>query len=70
MSYMNASLAEFREAKMGIPFEEAILANTKFQGADISSGMICRGWNLIWNTVMPDGTIVKGPQWGNGRDSS
>ena len=71
MSYMNASRTTFRNTKMSISFEQAILARANFEGADISSTKICSGWNnLIWNTTMPDGTVVKGPQWGNGRYSA
>ncbi|MEH2297275.1 pentapeptide repeat-containing protein [Nostoc sp.] len=68
LNYMNASIAIFRQAQIG-SFERAILAQTDFQGAHIDSGIICRGWNLIWNTTMPDGQVVRGPQWGNGRDA-
>lgn len=53
----------------GAYFEQAILAQTKFQGADITARSICSRWNLIWKTTMPDGTVVEGPQWGNGRDA-
>jgi hypothetical protein len=31
-----------------------------------SKQLLCRGRNLIWNTVMPDGTIEVGPQFGDG----
>ncbi len=68
LDYMNASGAGFRGVQIG-SFECAILAETNFKGAHTESGLICRGQNLIWNTTMPDGTIVRGPQWGNGRDA-
>ena len=68
LDYMNASSADFRGVQIGF-FERAILAETNFKGAHTESGLICRGQNLIWNTTMPDGTIVRGPQWGNGRDA-
>ena len=68
LDYMNASSADFRGVQIG-SFECAILANTDFEGAHTESGLICRGRNLIWNTTTPDGTIVRDPQWGNGRDA-
>jgi uncharacterized protein YjbI with pentapeptide repeats len=68
LDYMNASSAGFREVQIG-SFEHTILAETNFKGAHTESGLICRGQNLIWNTTMPNGTIVRGPQWGNGRDA-
>ncbi|NJL51975.1 MAG: pentapeptide repeat-containing protein [Hydrococcus sp. SU_1_0] len=68
MWYMNASLASFRGAKIsGGAIQYAILARTEFRGANITARNICGSWNLIWNTIMPDGTIVEGPQWGDGR---
>ncbi|MEH2366952.1 pentapeptide repeat-containing protein [Nostoc sp.] len=68
LDYMNASGAGFRGVQIG-SFERAILAYTDFEGAHISSNLICRGQNLIWHTTMPDGNVVEGPQWGNGRDA-
>lgn len=68
LDYMNASGAGFRGVQIG-SFERAILADANFEGAHISSGLICRGMNLIWNTTMPDGTVIRGPQWGNDRDA-
>lgn len=68
LDYMNASSADFRGVQIG-SFERAILAQTNFEGAHTESGLICRGMNLIWNTTMPNGSIIHGPQWGNGRDA-
>ena len=70
LDYMDASVASFRQAKMsGRAFEQAILAQTDFQGTDITNRRICSRWNLIWNTTMPDGSVIEGPQWGNGHDA-
>ena len=49
--------------------ENAVLANTNFQGAHTKNSLICRGMNLIWHTTMPDGSVIEGPQWGTGRDA-
>ena len=51
LNYMNANCAEFRGAYIG-SFEQAILAQTNFEGSHTSSGLICRGLNLIWNTTI------------------
>lgn len=68
LNFINASFAEFRGAKIQT-LESAILARTNFEGAYTHKDRICRGDNLIWRTIMPDGTIVEGPQWGNGRNA-
>ncbi len=68
LDYMNACGSTFRGTQIGY-FECAILAQTNFKGAHTESGLICSGWNLIWRTTMPDGIVVQGPQWGNGRDA-
>jgi len=67
LDYINASSGHFWEVQMGT-LEHAILAEADFTGAHIDIGLICRGMNLLLNTTMPDGMIVLGPQWGNGRD--
>lgn len=67
LDYINARAAMFRGAEFGYGFEFAILAHANFQDAATWNSVICRGGNLIWNTTMPDGTIVVGPQYGDGR---
>ena len=62
---MNATCANFRGAKLpGFGFERAILIGTDFQDVSISKDIICRQGNLIWDTIMPDGTVYKGPYQG------
>ncbi len=48
--------------------DRAILTDANFRGATISNSSLCRGGNLIWNTTMSDGTIIIGPQYGDGED--
>ena len=66
LSYVNASNAVFCKAKLDGGFEYCILDCANFRDAIISPKMICRGGNLIWETIMPDGSIVHGPQYGDG----
>jgi uncharacterized protein YjbI with pentapeptide repeats len=48
-------------------FEDSVLANASFENANVYPQMICRAGNLIWGTTMPDGSMVRHPQWGDGR---
>ncbi|WP_228021482.1 pentapeptide repeat-containing protein [Vasconcelosia minhoensis] len=66
LNHMNACSAFFRNVKIG-PFEYAVLADANFNGAMTPNQLLCRGGNLIWDTVMPDGSIVAGPQFGDGK---
>jgi uncharacterized protein YjbI with pentapeptide repeats len=66
LSYINATCACFDGAINIPPMEHAIFASTTFTGAQITKQLICRGGNLIWRTIMPDGEIVVGPQYGDG----
>ena len=68
LNEINAKGASFCGANL-YTLESAILAETNFKGAKTNKGLICRGMNLIWNTTMPDGTVVEGPQWVTGRDA-
>ncbi|MEH1940572.1 pentapeptide repeat-containing protein [Nostoc sp.] len=68
LSQMNATFGHFWEVQMR-SLEDAILIEADFRGAHTDDGLICRGMNLIWNTTMPSGTVIRGPQWGNGRDN-
>ena len=66
LSHMNACGAFFCGARTSA-FEYAILANADFRDTNIFNSTLCNCGNLIWNTVMSDGTIVVGPQYGDGR---
>lgn len=66
LDHINATCAYSDDAKLDA-FDYAILADTSFLGARIAESTICRGGNLIWRTVMPDGTIKTVPQYGDGR---
>jgi uncharacterized protein YjbI with pentapeptide repeats len=66
LSHMNATGAFFCGARIG-GFDYAILADADFRDAGISKSSLCQCGNLIWNTTMSDGTIVVGPQYGDGR---
>ena len=64
LCHMNAISANFNGAKFSYGFEYAILAETSFCNARISKEAICGYGNLIWQTIMPDGTIEGGAYWG------
>lgn len=66
LDHINATCAYFDRAINIGAFEYAILADASFQDAHIPDQLICRGGNLIWRTVMPNGTIEVGPQYGDG----
>lgn len=66
LSYISASNAVFCRAKLDGGFERCRLDRANFQDATLTPNLICRGGNLIWETVMPDGSIVHGPQYGDG----
>lgn len=64
LSHVNATCAYFNRAKIHYGFEYSILAETSFHDALVSKDIICSSGNLIWRTIMPDGTIENGPYWG------
>ncbi|NJL62138.1 MAG: hypothetical protein HC903_10275 [Methylacidiphilales bacterium] len=66
LNHINATCAYFDRAINIGALEYAILADASFQDAHIPDQLICRGGNLIWRTIMPDGTIKLGPQCGDG----
>ncbi len=66
LDHINATCAYFDRAINIGALEYAILADASFQDAHISDQLICRGGNLIWRTIMPDGTVMLGPQYGDG----
>ena len=41
----------------------AVLAQANFQDTSIGARHLCRFFNLIWHTTLPDGTIEGGPYW-------
>jgi hypothetical protein len=60
MNQMNACSANFIDAIL-TPFEYTILAFTNFQGARGRESI--RGhFNVIWETTMPDGSVILGPE--------
>jgi uncharacterized protein YjbI with pentapeptide repeats len=64
LTYMNAVDAIFRGAQL-TPFEQAILIGADFRGATPAlHDMICRGMNFICDTIMFDGTVERGPYFG------
>jgi uncharacterized protein YjbI with pentapeptide repeats len=70
LNYMNAVDAIFRGAQL-TPFGHAILIGADFRGATPAlHDMICRGMNVIWDTVMFDGTIECGPYFGEWKSIS
>ncbi len=60
MDQMNACSANFIDAILS-PFEYTILAFTNFQGAKGRESILGHG-NVIWETTMPNGSVVHGPQ--------
>ena len=66
LSHVNATCAWFTGA-INVPLiSYSIFADTDFTDAQTTKQLICRAGNLIWRTIMPDGEIVFGPQYGDG----
>ncbi len=61
--YTNAHGTRFVEASVDT-FENSILIDANFMGANTSKSQICRFGNFIYRTTMPDGTVENGPSWG------
>jgi uncharacterized protein YjbI with pentapeptide repeats len=60
LTYVRAVSAIFIGAK--VPgFERANLAHANFQNSTANDYNLCRRFNLIWDTTMPDGTVKEGP---------
>ena len=59
---VNATQATFRRAYVKY-ISRSVLAKANFQDAHISERGICRAFNLIWETTLPDGTIKQGAFW-------
>jgi uncharacterized protein YjbI with pentapeptide repeats len=62
--HANAIGAIFREARFLYGGEHNIFICADFRGASIAHDAICRGMNVIWDTIMPDGSIERGPYFG------
>ena len=63
LCHMNATYANFSGSHFRA-FSHANLSKTDFSGAFIHETNIIRHNNFIWETIMPDGTIEKGPYIG------
>jgi uncharacterized protein YjbI with pentapeptide repeats len=59
---VNATMATFRRAYIEC-ISGSILAKANFQDAHTSKRGICRAFNLIWETTLPDGTVERGAYW-------
>lgn len=62
--HANAIGAIFREARFLYGGEHNVFICADFRGASIAHDAICRAMNVIWDTTMPDGTIERGPYFG------
>ncbi|MHC5718862.1 MAG: pentapeptide repeat-containing protein [Nostoc sp.] len=63
LSRVNASSAVFIGAKVG-HFEYADLTQANFRDSTANNAYgLCRSFNLIWRTIMPDGSIEEGPYY-------
>lgn len=65
LTYVYAFWSIFCGAKLD-GLEWSVLAYANFRDADITEQLICRAGNLIWDTVMPDGSIARVPKIGQG----
>jgi len=64
LDYINAIGTTFCGAML-TPFEHAVLIEANFRGATPAlEDLICRGMNFIYKTVMFDGTLERGPYFG------
>lgn len=61
LTHVKAVGAVFIGAKIGY-FERADLAHANFQDCDFYGPGLCRRFNVIWRTTMPDGTVEEGPR--------
>jgi Pentapeptide repeats (8 copies) len=59
---VNATNATFRRAYIEC-ISGSILAYANFQDAHTSKRGICRAFNLIWETTLPDGTVERDAYW-------
>lgn len=63
LAQMNATCALFRGANIR-SFEFAILIRTNFRDAYIAPNIIWSYGNFVYETTMPDGSIISGPSFG------
>ncbi|EAZ94290.1 pentapeptide repeat-containing protein [Crocosphaera chwakensis] len=70
LNFINATQAIFCGAKL-TPFSNATLIEADFRDATPAlHDLICRGANFICDTIMFDGTIEKGPYFGDWKSIS
>ncbi|MBW4559043.1 MAG: pentapeptide repeat-containing protein [Trichormus sp. ATA11-4-KO1] len=62
LSHVNAISTVFIGAKVG-HFEYADLTQANFRDSTANAYGLCRSFNLIWRTIMPDGSIEEGPYY-------
>ena len=60
LSEVRAIGTDFIGAKVG-QFTYADLTDANFRNSTACAHALCRCFNLIWRTIMPDGTIKEGP---------
>ncbi|WGV25601.1 pentapeptide repeat-containing protein [Halotia branconii] len=60
LSHVKAVGTVFIGAKIGY-FQRADLTHADFRDSDVNGEGLCRKFNVIWHTTMPDGTIQEGP---------
>ena len=56
--------AIFRKAKFSGGGEHNVFICADFRDASIAHDAICRAMNVIWDTIMPNGTVQSGPYFG------
>lgn len=60
MRYVNATEASFSGAWISY-IEYSNLARANFKDARITDKIICGQFNLIWETILTDGSVMQGP---------
>ncbi|WP_414528419.1 pentapeptide repeat-containing protein [Nodularia chucula] len=68
--HANAIDAIFRRARFSGGGENNVFICADFRDASIAHDAICRAMNVIWDTIMPDGTIQNGPYFGEWKSIS
>ncbi len=56
--------AIFRKAKFLYGGEHNVFIRADFRDASIAHDAICRAMNVIWDTIMPDGSVQSDPYFG------
>jgi uncharacterized protein YjbI with pentapeptide repeats len=62
--------AIFRKAKFLYGGEHNVFIRADFRDSSIAHDAICRAMNVIWDTIMPDGTVQSGPYFGEWKSIS